>query len=174
MSKVLRDMKAWYLHVTEGFVWIGAIALFLMMTYGFADITGRYLANYPMPGTYEISKTFMVFIVFLSFSYIQVRKGHMRIEFITKRLGSRGKVIVDMVAYLIGLVLFALITWQASYWSWQSWVLKDYIEGIHRIPYFPARSAVAIGSFFFCVQLIIDILGCMHKLFSQKPGMNEQ
>jgi len=162
----MQRWKDYYLKIVKGSALVGSVFVFLVVVYITADVAGRYLANRPMPASFEIQKTFIVFIVFLALAYTQSRGGHLRLEFISRRFNPRGQAILDILSLLIGLVLFAIITWQAWDWAWEAWQLKEYMEGIFKIPYFPARFALALGAFLFSVQFAIDLIQRISQLRS--------
>lgn len=154
----MQRWKGYYFKTLKGSALGGSVFLFLLMIYITADVAGRYLASSPMPASFEIQKTFIVFIAFLALAYTQSRGGHLRLEFISRRFNPRGRAIIDILALLIGFVLFAVVTWQASVWACEAWQLKEYMEGVFKIPYFPARLAFALGSFLFSIQFAIDLI----------------
>ena len=154
----MQRWKDYYFKTIKWSALAGSVFVFLIMLYITADVAGRKLFDSPMPASFEIQKTFIVFIVFLAFAYTQSRGGHLRLEFISRKFGPRGQAALDILTLLIGFGLFAFITWQAGSWAWEAWKLKEYMEGIFKIPYFPSRIAFALGSFLFTVQFAIELI----------------
>ena len=148
----------WYRFAIKVLVAIGAVCAFLLIIYLTIDVAGRYLANRPIPATFELARIMMVLMVFPSFAYVQERKKHMRLDLVTNRLGTRGRALIDLFAYGIGLFVFALITWQIWRWAWESWLSREYMDGTLRIPFYPVKFIAALGSFFLTVQFVIDII----------------
>jgi TRAP-type mannitol/chloroaromatic compound transport system permease small subunit len=148
----------WYRFVIKALVATGAVCAFVLMIYLTIDVAGRYLANRPMPAAFELARTMMVLLVFLSFAYAQERKKHMRLDIVTERLGARGKALFDLFAYCIGFFVFVLITWQIGRWAWESWLSKEYMDGAVQIPFYPIKFIAVLGSFFLSVQYVIDII----------------
>ena len=78
------------LHIFERieavFCTIGAVALALMAVVLGCGIFSRYLFNSPLPGVYDIVQLLLVWVVFLSLSYTQREKRHIRVEIILSKL----------------------------------------------------------------------------------------
>ncbi len=166
MIKKNSDWSSGFFKVTEALAVVSGVIILLVMIYIAADVTGRYFANRPMPGSYEITMTLLIFIVFLSFAYTHARGGHLRLEFLSKSFPPRGQAVLDILALLIGIVFVSLITWQACEWAWDAWVEKTYFQGIIRLPYYPAKFALALGMFLFSIQLAIDLIRRFGNLLS--------
>lgn len=146
------------LKVTRGMTLLGGIAVVVLCLYTTADVAGRYTLNSPLPATFELAVILMVFIVFWGIAQVQARGGHMRLEFLWRRFGPRGQGILDVFASLVGLFMFAIITWQAWVWFVEAWITGEQMEGIWGIPYTPARLGLTIGAFCLCLQYIIDLV----------------
>lgn len=147
-----------YSKVTRWMTLVGGVAVVLLCLYTTGDVAGRYALNSPLPATFELAVILMVFIVFWGIAQVQARGGHMRLEFLRRRFGPRGQGILDMLASLIGLFIFAIITWQAWVWFKEAWVTHEQMEGIWGIPYTPARLGLTIGAFCLCLQYVIDLV----------------
>ena len=65
---------------------LALLAIALMMISTVADVTGRYLLNYPIPGTVELNRTLLVYTAFLTLAYAQLKKRHMRVGFVVDLL----------------------------------------------------------------------------------------
>jgi TRAP-type C4-dicarboxylate transport system permease small subunit len=137
---------------------ISAVCVLIMMVLVIADIFGRYLFNSPVPMTYEVGSFLMVFIVFLGLAYTQRTGAHIRVEFFTLHLPPRVRCILDMVASVLGLLLYLIIVYQSFIWSYTSWQVGDYVAGLVNIPRWPSQFVVPLGSALLCLQFIADIM----------------
>ena len=61
----------------------------LMMGLVAANVISRETFNEPVPGTVEIVRVMMVFLVFLPWALVQVRKGHIQVTFLHTRVSPR-------------------------------------------------------------------------------------
>lgn len=116
------------------------------------DVTGRAALDSPLPGSVEISTTLMVFIIFLALASTEATSQHIRLTAISDRLGPNKVKYLNILAYVLGIVLTGIIVYLAWPWAWESWVNQDYIEGMLRVPYYPAKFVAAIGLTFLLLQ----------------------
>lgn len=144
---------------------VSGIAIMVMMFYITGDVAGRYLFNNPLPASFKISEMLMVFIIFWSLAYVQARGGHLRLQFLSRRFPPRGQSILDILASIIGIFIFAIIAWQAADWAMKAWQTGEYAQGVWKIPYFPARLTLAIGAFIICLQFIVSLIPHIRQLF---------
>jgi TRAP-type C4-dicarboxylate transport system permease small subunit len=149
---------------------VSATFVLVLMGLVIADITGRYLFNSPVPMTYEVGSFMMVFVVFLAMAYTQRAGAHIRVEFLTSRLPARVRMILDIVASILGVLLYATIAYQGFKWSWTSWKVGDYVAGLVNIPRWPSQFAVPIGAAILCLQFVADVAWRLRELKSGPQG----
>lgn len=160
--------------LVQGANLLSAVFVLLLMILVVADIFGRYLFNSPVPMTYEVGSFMMVFIVFLGLAYTQRMGAHIRVEFLTLRLSQRLRVRLDLVASILGLLLYATITYQGYYWSLTSYQVGDYVAGLINIPRWPSQFMVPLGAAILCLQFIADIIQRVMDLRDlDHPGREE-
>ena len=106
-----------------GLIIVSCAALFSLMLLSSADVIGRYVLNRTITGTIEISELIMVPLVFLGLGYCTLKKGHLRVDFLTARLSLHKQRILDRVTSVISLVIIALICWQLA-----KLALKEFIS----------------------------------------------
>lgn len=144
--------------LVQGANLVSAACVLVLTVLVIADILGRYLFNSPVPMTYEIGSFMMVFIVFLGLAYTQRMRAHIRVEFFTIRLSARTRAVLDIVASVLGLLLYATIVYQGFVWSWTSWQVGDYVAGLINIPRWPSQFAVPLGAALLCLQFTADVV----------------
>lgn len=135
----------------------GAVVIILML-YTTADVTGRYLANHPMPGAYEMTNIFLIYITYFGVTLVQARGGHMRLGFLLEKQGPRGKALIELISVIFGLFIIGIVTWQGWIYAMESWRIHEVTMGAYNVPVFPGRIALAIGATIFLVQYIIDFI----------------
>lgn len=168
-SKSVQSFAARYLKVSTYAAVLGGVCVLVIMVYTTADVTGRYLFNKPIPGSFEVGQLLMVFVVFLGLAYAQALGRHLRIEVFFQRASPRGQFILDMVALFIGLGLFSITSWQAANYALEAWQKHEEMQGLWSIPQFPGKLGFAIGVFALCVQYVIDIIRRINK-YRKAPG----
>ena len=139
--------------------------VFIMIFPTTLDVILRYIFNAPLPDIFQLTEFMMVGLVYLAIAYVQSIKDHIKIELVTSRLPQKLQDGLDLFGYIIGLLIFLMITWQSGRLAWEAWVNEDYTMGIVHLPLWPAKSVLPIGTGLFCLRLILDILfGCAKLL----------
>jgi TRAP-type C4-dicarboxylate transport system permease small subunit len=155
----------YYFNVIRGLTFAGGIAIMIMMLYITADVTGRYLFLNPLPASFEISQMILIFISFWSFAYVQARGEHLRLGFFIRLFPIRGQVILNILASLIGIFAFAIITWQAADWGIKGLLKAEYEQGYWRFPLGPPRLVLAIGTLITTIQFFFELVRQLWQLF---------
>lgn len=93
-------------------VYAAAFGLFIMMALVVIDVFGRYFLDHPLKGDYELIGFSLVLAGPLAIAYTQVKKGHIRVDFLLSRLPKKVQAIMTVLANLIGFVIFCLMSWQ--------------------------------------------------------------
>ena len=134
-----------------------AIPLMLITT---SDVISRGFFNKPIPGTLELSEYMLSIIILLGAAYTQQVKGHVGVDFLTKRFSKRTQSILEVFTTLASMLIIAIMIWQG------------YVEGIHektvsdmlRVPQWPFRLLVAVGGFMLLLELFIDLFSAVAKV----------
>lgn len=134
-----------------------AIPLMLITT---ADVISRGFFNKPIPGTLELSEYMLSIIILLGAAYTQQVKGHVGVDFLTKRFSTRTRSVIEIFTTLACMFIVTIMVWQGL------------VEGIHektvsdmlRVPQWPFRLLVAIGGFLLWMELLLDIFDSVRRL----------
>ena len=78
------------------------ITLFAMMWLTFADVWGRYLFQYPVPGGYELTQFMMGLLIFSGLPILCAQEGHVAIDvfdsFIPKKWLGPHRAVVNLIS----------------------------------------------------------------------------
>lgn len=136
-------------------LFIGAAFIAIMTLYIVVDVVGRWV-GLQVVGTAEISSYGLVILTFLFLPYLIRARQNIRSTVVVDRVGERGKRIIDMCAYLLGFVLFALIVYGSfglMVTAWQT--AETSTAGILRVPTFPARLVIVFGSALAAIECLV-------------------
>ena len=117
--------------------------------------------------TYEVGSFMLVFIVFLALASTQRTGAHIRVEFLTLRLPPRARICLDILAYCLGIMVYATILWRGFGWAWTSWLVGDYVAGLVNIPRYPSQFVVPLGAAVLCLQFAADVARRLRDLKKQ-------
>ena len=154
-----------------------AIIILIMALWTTTDVTLRFLFNSPLPETVLFCQFLMVGIVYFGVAYVQAYDGHVKMDILVKRLQPRTGLWFDFVIHILALVIFSLLTWEASLVAYRSWLYNDYASALLEIPFWPARTALTLGIGLFCLRFIFDIIDDILKFgrvypLTQKEGLS--
>jgi TRAP-type C4-dicarboxylate transport system permease small subunit len=126
---------------------IAALLTFALSFLVVADVVGRVVFNSPVKGTPEIVSMSIVIICFLLAGY-SVQSGSMlQADILVGLLGRRGPLISALLSGVLGMAFFALIVWGSTEPALHAWNSGEFEgEGALRIPVWPARFVVMLGS----------------------------
>jgi TRAP-type C4-dicarboxylate transport system permease small subunit len=149
--------------LTRGINTVGTAGLFLMMFMVTTDVFLRDAFRSPIKGTIEISELFQVLVVFLGLAYCESKRGHVRVDFIVSYLGRRPRTILEAITTLVTLVFFAFMTWYSATNAIQAFESKELFEML-RIVVWPFRFIVPLGTFVFCLELLLHLLSDINAI----------
>lgn len=128
----------------------------ILMAMVVADIFGRKVLNKPVPMSYEVGAFMLVFIVFMGLAYSQRQRAHIRVEFLTLRMPERGRAVMDLLAFTLGVAIYGAIFYQTFQWAYHSFEIGEYVAGLVNIPKWPSQFAVAFGALLISLQFLSD------------------
>ena len=91
---------------------VAGAAVVAMIVVTCVDVVGRWLFSRPIKGAYDIVELLGAIVIAGGLPYTTGCKGHVAIEFFWQRLSRRGRILVDTVARLITVSMFAFLTWR--------------------------------------------------------------
>jgi TRAP-type C4-dicarboxylate transport system permease small subunit len=135
-----------------------AVALIAMMLLTVADVIGRYLFSKPIKGTYELVGFLLVGAGALGLGYTQVKKGHIRVDFLLQRFPEKVQGIVTVIANFLGFAAFSLLCWRcALYAQYYISATGNATDTLH-IPLFPFVVVLAVGTGMLALVLLFDLV----------------
>lgn len=141
--------------------------LFILMLMGVANVIGRYFFNRPIIGTMERGQVLLALMIFLSWGYTQIVKGHVNLDFFVAILPPRARAAVNFVSTLAVLALFILIVWQGTITAQLYHAGGRLIYVIHW-PLAPFQLVVPISAFVLCLVLIMEAVQLFFEMTKGK------
>lgn len=149
--------KSTFQKMTLTILLIGGFGTFASMLLGTADVIGTQLLGTPLPGALELTESTIVLVVFGGLAYAQTRGSHIRVEMLYTHLGPRMRAVLDGFGHVMGLLFFGLLAWQAGLELAHSWRISEATFGIVRLPLWPTRAILLMGTLLLIVQLLLDL-----------------
>ena len=132
-------------------IWAFGLAFLIL-----ANIIGRSVFDSPVYGTAEIVATSIVIIVFLQVGYAIRSQSMLRADFLVIHLPYPIQRFFLVLGYLLGAVFFLMIInggWEESILSYIEGEFEG--EGALRVPSWPARWMVMIGSVLALINYLV-------------------
>lgn len=136
---------------------IGAGMLFILMLQGAADVAGRYLFNRPIMGTMERGQVLLAMMVFLSWGYTYIMKGHVTVDVLISRLPHRVQIMSNFAATFLSLIFCILIVWRSTVKGLEYLQTGELVYVIHW-PLAPFALVAPIGALLLCIVLISEMV----------------
>jgi TRAP-type C4-dicarboxylate transport system permease small subunit len=147
---------------------VGAIVLFIMMLLTVGDVAGRYFFKAPIQGTHEITGLLLVCVSACALAYSQIKKGHIRVDLITERLSLKGRLIVDVVAYLFCVFASSLITIQTLARAREYFFsTRGNLTETLGIPFFPFLLILGLGFLSLTLVSLVDLIRSIVKVIRE-------
>lgn len=150
--------KKWNLnYILQMAMVIAMASCFFMVIITILDVISRHLLKRPIAGVIELNEVLMVSVVFLGLGFAQKERAHIRAELFISRLSKRQRKHFEFFALMISLLFWTILLVQSLSKAWDSFLTKEYREGLVKFPIWPARWALAVGIGLLCLQLVREI-----------------
>lgn len=136
---------------------VSMASCFLMVIITVADVLSRHFLKRAIAGVFELNEVLMVMVVFLGLGIAQEEKAHIRAELLISRASIQVRRWFDIFAHSVGFLFWGVIFIQSISKAWDSFLTREYKEGLIKFPVWPVRWALVIGVLLLCLQLLSDI-----------------
>jgi TRAP-type C4-dicarboxylate transport system permease small subunit len=96
----------------------GGFVLLAMMALLVVSVGGRYLADSPVQGDFELVQIGCAICVTAFLPYCQLQRGHVIVDFFTMKLSARCKRWLDVLGGLVLAAAAALLAWRMALGAW--------------------------------------------------------
>ncbi len=145
---------------------VGSIALASLMLLTVADVFGRYFLNQPVPGTFEMTELFMVFIVFLALGLAQHHNEHISLDLAYNYFPSRLKKSTNVLIDVVNLAVMAAVTWQLYEYSARMGE-GNYTTAVLQLPIQPFVIVAVAGTAAYVLAILCELIKSIGKLHSE-------
>ena len=142
---------------------VAAAMLFVLMVQNGADVIGRYFFNAPIIGANERGQLLLGMMVFLSWGYTQIKKGHVTVELFLMKFSPRVQSGINLVTTFLTFLFFALVVWQGTIAALKTHASGEVVYVIHW-PLAPFQFFAPLGALFVCLVLILEMIQLYSKL----------
>ena len=83
-----------------------------------AEVVCRYFLRQPLIWVVEVTEYIMVHMTFVGSAWLLRREGHVTVDVVTSRLGSKTRTLFLIITSLIATVMFLILTWYGAVATW--------------------------------------------------------
>jgi TRAP-type C4-dicarboxylate transport system permease small subunit len=131
-----------------------ALFLVAMIVLIGAEAIARNLFHTSLQVTDEVGGYLLVALTFLSMPVAEAHGAFHRVELIQLRLGPSARIISQIVFDLMSLIASALVTWQLTRLTLNSWRAEDVAPTPLQTPLWMPQATMALGMALLCFALI--------------------
>lgn len=139
---------------------VGMVFVLPLMIITAGDVVGRGFFNKPIAGTFELSEYMLAVIILLGAAYTQQVKGHVAVDFLTSRFGSRTQALCQMLVLFLSLFIVTILVWQGFKLGAEETGVTDQL----RVPKAPFKMLVGVGGGLLWLQLLFDFIDAVAKV----------
>jgi TRAP-type C4-dicarboxylate transport system permease small subunit len=145
--------------------YVASAALIGMMLLTVADVCGRYIFSKPIKGTWELVGFMLVAAGSLGLGYCQVKKGHIRVDFLLHYFPGRIRPVIAVIAHFLGFAAFSMLCWRCVLYAqyYLSLTRGNATDTLH-IPLFPFVLVLAVGTGMLALVLLFDLIHSMAEV----------
>lgn len=143
--------------------------VFIIMLIIMVDVLSRLLFNHPFAGVAEIVSMMIIVFTFLVLPHVTAKNGNVRTTMLYDKASRNGKLIIDIIACVIGVLVYAFII-KASYKGFINAININEAEiaGSVRITTVPGRFCIIFGSAFMILEMINKAVKYAYSLITGK------
>lgn len=149
-------------NLSGAFNWLAAGAILAMMLLTCADVILRFF-RHPIPGTYELVGLMGTVAASFALAYTTVKKGHIAVEFLTRRMPEKAQSVVAAGGEFVSVLLFGIITWQSTVYALDLRRTGEVSLTIE-MPVYPFVFSIAIGCCLACLVLARDLYRSVKRI----------
>lgn len=149
-EKFTYRMSSWFEH-------IAIIAFLGMMVATLVDVIGAKAFKWPLPAGLEIVFFCQLIAISGALAYGEIDGRHIRVELFVDKLPKTARAFFHGFAAMLGLGLFAIMTWKAYQYAMSLRAIND-VSATSRIPLYPFVLWLGLSFVPLCLVLIGEIL----------------
>lgn len=135
---------------------IAGFALVSMMLVTLVDVLMRSFGS-PIVGSIELISFFGALSIGLSIPYTTWTKGHILVDFVIEKMGSRSRKVTLSLTRLSGIVLFLVCAYNFILFGFDM-MKANQVSGAFKLPLYPIAFGLALSCFLQTATLFCDLV----------------
>ncbi len=151
--------------LSYGACFVGMLFSLPLMFLTVLDVAGRAFLGKPMPGSFELSEYMLSVLILLGAAYTQQVKGHVGVDFLTKRFSPKLQALCGALTTSACLFIVSIVVWQGYVDAMAETAVSDQL----RIPQWPFKMLVAVGGLLLWMEFALDLYEKIQRLTRRQP-----
>jgi len=144
--------------VSTAGAWIAGGTVLVMALLGGLDVLSTFALGRPLDATVEATEALMVIASFMGLGLLHKRRAYIAVDLLRQRSGLALRRALDLLALLLMTFYFGLIAWRGWEDAFASLAVREFTNGLVRIPLYPSKFALAIGMSIAVLWCVVEIL----------------
>jgi len=144
--------------------WVAMTGMVVMVLTTIVDVIGAKLFRWPLPGAFEIISILGLVVIVFALPYTQMLRGHIEIDIFAGLLPKRAQSILGCFMFLLGIILFVLISWQMFDFG-QSLRMDHRVTETWEIPIYPFAYGATVCFFAGILTLLLQFIQIVAEVF---------
>jgi TRAP-type C4-dicarboxylate transport system permease small subunit len=163
------------INTIDGISGFGGWAAGIMMATALVISVGEIIIRSFFHGTFYVTDEYtgylMAMLTFTGLAYTLRERGHIRMMFLPHLLKGRSHVIFNMVAFVVGFIFCAALTYFTWEFFWDSVVSKSQSMQISETYLAIPQFFMPLGALFMTLQFIAEFLKALYILRQDTEGL---
>lgn len=160
MERIVGAISLWSGRLTSYLI----IILCSMICY---EVVARYVFNRPTLWCHELSTMFYGTFFILGGAYTFHAKGHATMDIFYSRMGKRGRALINIIGFGLGVCFLGVLFWEGGRNALQSISELEHASTPWGPPIWPFKLMLPVGAFLFLMQITVTFFRDVLILFGR-------
>ena len=153
----MHALERWLDRLAGMLMWLGGVAIVLMMVQIMVEVVLRSLFKTTIPGTEEtVSAYYMIGCAFLPLAWVQRERAHVKVEVFTLWMSPRVAAAFDAGVMLLCAAATAVFAWAAAGKAIAMTAAGEILIGAADVVVWPSRWIVPVGLAAMALQMVVQ------------------
>ncbi len=138
------------------------------------EVVRRYVFDDPIMGIQDVQCAYFGAYYMMASAYCYLVGGHVRVDVVHARFSPRGRAILDLITFPLGLLFICVLIWSgwkfamdATWMKGVGWVLE--VDQSHlRLPMYLVKWTIPIGTFLLLLQALAKFFRDLYFVVTRK------
>ncbi len=144
--------------IAWGFSIASTVALAAIMFIAVIDIVGTKFLRHAFPGAPEFIQSLNAPLVFLAVAFVQLDRGHTRIELLQQRMPRAVKCGIRLTGNILGIIICFVFGWRGFVYMQECMLAHKTAGGAVKFQIWPFVATLMIGYFFLALAFVISLI----------------